>query len=61
MAELKGKRITSKDAEKIMAPMELDLIAAFSQMQDDINKLVRQAVRENWLPDKLISAIGELI
>lgn len=42
---------------KMIRPMELDLIAIFKLIEEDIQKLVMQAQREEWELEKLMSEI----
>jgi len=40
LIEIKDKRITQSDAEALAVPMELDLIAFFRVLQDDLLELI---------------------
>ncbi len=42
---------------KMIRPMELDLIAVFKLIEEDIQKLVIQAQKEEWELEKLMSEI----
>ena len=60
--ELKSPgKLTEEEFNKIASSFQLDLIALFSLMQDDVNKLVNKAIEEEWLPDQLIQEIQSLI
>lgn len=57
-AELKDRKITQRESDVMMAPMELDFIALFNIMEKDIMKLSEEFV---GTPEELITAITELL
>jgi len=54
-------KITHDEFDEYSQPLKLDLIALFSMMEEDANKLVQQSVKEKWTPDVLIKHIEDLI
>jgi hypothetical protein len=55
------QRITSTAFDDLADPLALDMIAAFSLIQEDTEKLVAQAEKEGWDSDTLIQKIDELL
>ena len=61
MAEIKEKKLTQAQFFNMSHPFALDLIAMYSQMQEDMFKLVDKAEKEHWTAERLIDEIGNLI
>lgn len=61
MPEIYDKRITHKEIGSLMAPMELDLIAYFNQLRDEILQVIDKDSRNNSTPDELIEDITKLL
>ena len=61
MPDLIGKKITSKEFDGLSSGFELDLIAYYKQLEEDSMKLLNEAVREGWTPDKLIKQYDKLM
>lgn len=59
--EIHDHKLTQKEVDRMMAPMELDLIAFFSQLQEDIVDIIDKAQRNNSTPDELIDDITGLL
>jgi hypothetical protein len=58
---IKQGKISHKEFEDLSNPLKLDLIAIFNLLEEDVNKLLSQSIKEHWTPDILIKKIGELI
>jgi hypothetical protein len=56
--EIKDKRVTQSDSEAMAAPMELDLIAFFRVLQDDL--LERIENQEGRDLEEFIESLGRL-
>ena len=54
-------KLTEDQFNKIASSFSLDLIALFSLIQEDVNKLVIKATEEGWQPERLIQEISDLI
>ena len=61
MPEIHDRRLTQKEVDRLMSPMELDLIAYFSQLQEDILTIIDRAERNNTTPSNLIDNIIGLL
>ena len=61
MPEIHDRRLTQKEVDRLMGPMELDLIAYFSQLQEDILTIIDRAERNNSTPSELIDNIVGLL
>jgi hypothetical protein len=58
--ELIDKKITQEDADRMQRPMEIDLTALFTVMQDEILQMAEEA-GEGVTPEQLIRTIGRLV
>lgn len=52
--------ITIPEVNELARPFQLDLIAYFTELQDDSLKLLDKAVKEGWTEQKLESEIIKL-
>ena len=57
MAELKDKRITNSETDRMQAPIELDLTAMFKVMQDDI---LQEMDNHVGTPEELIDKMNDM-
>ena len=61
MADIKtGVRMTADRVDSLKAPIELDLIALFNELQEDVALLLDKALEEGWSPDVFISRVEGL-
>lgn len=61
MPDIYDKKLTQNEVDNLMGPMELDLIAYFTQMRDEILKAIDEGSRNNSTPDELIEDITKLL
>ena len=61
MPDIYDKKLTQNEVDHLMGPMELDLIAYFNQMRDEILKAIDTGSRNNSTPDELIEDITKLL
>lgn len=61
MPDIYDKKLTQNEVDNLMGPMELDLIAYFAQMRDEILKTIDKGARNNSTPDELIEDITKLL
>ncbi len=61
MPDIYDKKLTQNEVDNLMGPMELDLIAYFNQMRDEILKAIDKGARNNSTPDELIEDITKLL
>ena len=61
MPDIYDKKLTQNEVDHLMGPMELDLIAYFTQMRDEILKAIDADSRNNSTPDELIEDITKLL
>lgn len=54
-------KLTEDQFNRVASSFQLDLIALFSILQEDVNRLVAQSIEEGWLPEELLQKIKELI
>lgn len=47
------RKVSKAEAAEMAGPMELDLLAAFMCMRDDMMELVYRAQDEGWSPERL--------
>ena len=59
--EIKDNKVNQNDFNRIVSTFELDMIALFSQMQDELTKIINKAEREGWRTEQLMQAVEELI
>lgn len=52
--------IGDSELQHIVAPMELDMVAFFSLLQEDVIKIIAQAKREHLTPEEIQKRIEEL-
>lgn len=58
-SEVVGDRsMTRKEADRLKASLELDLIAYFKQLEDEVMTRIDRGVRENMTPDQIIQDVG---
>ena len=53
--------LTRKEVDRAKASFELDLIAFFSTLQEEVFKTLDKGISEGQTPDQIISAVGELL
>lgn len=56
-----NSKITRNEMESMQRDLALDLTALFNIMQDEVNGIVKIAVKEEWTPEQLINKIEGLI
>ena len=61
MPDIYDKKLTQKEVDNLMGPMELDLIAYFNQLQDEILKTIDEGSRNISTPGELVKDIMELL
>lgn len=59
--EIKSRNLTQKEFDRFNSTFELDLAAYFNEMQDQVQKLLDQAVKEGWTDTKLLEEVEKLI
>lgn len=52
-------KISDQEFNKLLAPMQLDLIAYYNLLLEKMNKIVRQAAEEGWTEEEMIQKINE--
>lgn len=57
--DIHDKKLTQDQVDKLMSPMELDLIAFFKQLQEDILGIIDKPGSDS--PDQLIADITALL
>ena len=53
--------LTENEVDVMSAPLSLDLVAVFSQIEEDTYRLLDKALEEQWDTDKLIDEIVNLL
>lgn len=53
-------KLEEQEADRIMAPFRLDMVAYFKLLEEEILKIVSQAKREGKTPEEIEQMIGEL-
>jgi len=61
MPDQVGVKITQKQFATLSQDLSLDLTALFNVIQEDVEKLLKQARKEEWTPEQLITQIENLI
>ncbi len=61
MPDIYDKKLSQNDVDYLMAPMELDLIAYFNQLREEILKVIDKGSRNNSTPDELIKEITKML
>lgn len=61
MSDMVDRPITAEQTLSQMAPMELDLIALFSESQDIMFSLLNQAEEQGWTPERYISEVEKAL
>lgn len=61
MPDIYDGKISQNEADHLMAPMELDLIAYFNQLREEILKIIDKGSRNNSTPDELIEEITKML
>lgn len=56
-----GVRTGPQEMQRLMSPLELDLVAAFSVMRERVTEMLDRAIDEGWSPDRLISEVEEAL
>ena len=55
------KSMTHAEADKMKASLELDLVAFFREMQDDMLRTVESGMQEGRTADEIISDVERLL
>ena len=61
MQESLKVKLTEREFNNLYSPLTKDLTAVFNLMEDEINNLVKQGMKEGWTPEELIQKIEKLI
>lgn len=61
MPDSVGLKITQKQSLDLGRDLALDMTALFNLIEDDVNDLLKKAIKEDWTPERLIAEIGDLI
>ena len=61
MAESLKINLTANEVQEEMSPLVLDLIALFNIMQEDIQTIFMQEVKEGKRPEEIIRSMEEKI
>ncbi|DAC71706.1 MAG TPA: hypothetical protein DSN98_09030 [Thermoplasmata archaeon] len=56
-----GLKLSPSTFEEMSQPLALDLIAVFSMMKEDIQKVLQKAEKEEWSAERTIKEITDLI
>jgi len=59
-ARVNGK-LSEEQFDRMVAPLQLDLIAYYNMMQQDIMATIKESEKEGHTPDELIQNIMELL
>ena len=59
--EVGDPQIKQREFDRLSAPMELDLVAFFTLMEDDVSILLRKAKREGWDENQFINEVINLV
>ncbi len=57
MPDIYDKKLSQNEVNHLMSPMELDLIAYFNQLREEILKVIDKGSSNNSTPDELIKEI----
>lgn len=55
------KSLTRKEVDRIKAPLELDLIAFYKIVEDEVFKTLSEGIKDGKTPDQIINDVGELL
>ncbi len=61
MPDIYDKKLSQNEVNYLQAPMELDLIAYFNQLREEILKVIDKGSRNNSTPDELIKEITKML
>ena len=61
MPDIYDKRLTHKEIDELSGPMELDLIAYFNLLRDEILQAIDKGARNNSTPNELLKDISKLL
>jgi hypothetical protein len=56
-----GLRYSAEQVDDLQSPLELDLIAVFSEMQEEVMRVIDRGVDEGWTPDRIMQEIEEAL
>ena len=56
-----GVKVTEREFSSLSGELVKDLTAMFNVMEDEINKLVQEGIKEGWTPEELIIKIENTI
>jgi hypothetical protein len=60
MDELRQPRTTASEFDALKASMELDLIAAFKNLEEDVQKVIAQGAAEGLTVEQIEKRVDEL-
>ena len=55
------KSLTRKEVDRIKAPLELDLIAFYKIVEDEVFQVLSKGIEDGKTPDQIINDVGELL
>lgn len=55
------RSLTRKEVDRAKSSFELDLIAYFNMLQEEVFGALDSGIEEGQTPDQIISAVGELL
>lgn len=61
MPDIYDRKLTQKQVDQLSGSMELDLIAYFNQLRDEILKVIDKDSRNNSTPGELMKDISALL
>ena len=61
MPDIYDKKLSQNEVNHLMAPMELDLIAYFNQLREEILRMIDKGSRNNSTRDELIEEITKML
>lgn len=61
MPDIYDRKLTQKQIDQLSGKMELDLIAYFNQLRDEILKVIEQDSKNNSTPGELMKDISALL
>lgn len=59
--ELRSRKLSQKEVERMQAGLELDLVAYYGQLENEALELLEEAVNEGWTTDELIRRADQLL
>lgn len=55
-----NSKLTEKEFNRLVSSFQLDLIAYYNMMMEDIHEIIKQSAKENWTPEELLSKVDDM-